>query len=191
MPLIAISAEEMEAGLTSIRPDLRYLLDDRGVPEAIIGRIGHLGITRMNVFAKIEADDSKVRDWLEADISFRGSEGAPQRVQTALALDAGEVAKDRVVKQNDLESEQRALGLQRKMLKGGHLEIRRALEKVRGKLKDSECPSRTYIEWRVDQLEERELLCETLDIVTTVKMQEQKQNLLQLLDLKKDGSLRE
>ena len=33
-------------------------------------------------------------------------------------------------------------------------------------------------------------MCGTLDIVTTVNMQEQKHHLLQLLDLKNDGSLR-
>ncbi|MDA8584134.1 hypothetical protein N9L68_07855 [bacterium] len=99
MPIVAVSADDLAAGLADIRSDLRYLLDDRAVPEPIIARIGHLGITRMNVFAGIEA-----RVWLEAHIGFRGGDGAQQRVQIALALDAWEAAKDRVTKTSELEA---------------------------------------------------------------------------------------
>ena len=77
MPLVLMSRKELDEGLAAILPDRRCLLADRGVPEEVIGRIGHLGITRMDVFAKIESGDSKVHEWMEADISVRGSEGAP------------------------------------------------------------------------------------------------------------------
>ena len=149
----------MDECLAAIRPDRRCLLADRGVPEEVIGRIGHMGITRINVFAETESVDSKVHEWLEADIGLRGSEGAPKRVHAAMVLDAWEATRDRVVKQNDMESERRALCLQNEMLKGSLPEFRRVLGQVPGRLKDFECP--------------------TLDIVTTVKMQEQQHNLLQ------------
>ena len=102
MPLIAMTEEQLAAGLVALRPNLRYLLDDRGVPESNSGRVGHLGIMRMNVFANIEADDRKVGEWLESDVGLAGGDGAQQRVQVALVLDAWEAANDRIVKQHDM-----------------------------------------------------------------------------------------
>ena len=51
-----------------------------------------------------------------------GADGAQQRVQIALALCVWEAAKDGVIKQNEMEAEQRALGFQKKMFGSQYFE---------------------------------------------------------------------
>ena len=63
----ALSPEEREAGEKALDPELAFLLTDRGVTLETRQRIGHLGITRLNVFAKIETAEAAFREWTKDD----------------------------------------------------------------------------------------------------------------------------
>ena len=99
MPLLVVSLAEATAGFEALEPDLAYLLADRGVSAQIQSILGHLGITRLNVFAKIERADDQVRAWLRADVGLDGAEVPRQQVEVAKVLDAWEASRDRILKQ--------------------------------------------------------------------------------------------
>ena len=72
--------------------------------------LGHFGITRISVFAKIEGSEEAVREWLAEDLGLKKTDGMETKIKIARVLDAWEAARDRVAKQSSLESEARAGG---------------------------------------------------------------------------------
>ncbi|MCR9077396.1 MAG: hypothetical protein NXI07_15265 [bacterium] len=124
MPLVEISAENASAGIVALDPDLDYLLTDRGVSKPIRAILGHFGVTRLNVFAKIEGTEDTMRAWIAKDLGLKREDVMNTRIMIAKIIDAWEAARDRVAKQTAFESEARAAGLPRQTLKSAHLALR-------------------------------------------------------------------
>jgi hypothetical protein len=63
--MAALTTEQVAAGLTMLDADLAWILEDTGVAKELRGKIGHLGIRRLNTFAKLEADEGRFRGALK------------------------------------------------------------------------------------------------------------------------------
>ena len=63
-PLGGLSAEQEAAGLKRLDKDVACILDDKGVPASVQGRLGHIGVASLDVFAVIEDTSAGVRQWL-------------------------------------------------------------------------------------------------------------------------------
>ena len=165
----AVTDEQLAAGEKAMGPELSYLLSDRGVAKRTRGLIGHMGIHRMNVFAKIETNETEFRAWAKDSLGLNPAAEPAARIALAILVDAWEASKNRITKQSELEAEARVLGIPNQSLKGTQLQLRKAYVQAFGPLPDKYCPSRTCVDWRLEHLEEGELRPEKLRQVTTVE----------------------
>ena len=67
---MALTAAQLEAGSLALDPEFSYLLSDRGVATETRGRLGHVGVTRLNVFAKIETTEADFREWARTTLAL-------------------------------------------------------------------------------------------------------------------------
>ena len=187
---MALTAAQLEAGSLALDPEFSYLLSDRGVATETRGRLGHFGVTRLNVFAKIETTEADFREWARTTLALDPAIDPLMRVAQAILVDAWEAAKGRVAKQAEVEAEARVLGIPKLTLKGTQLQLRKAYVLACGPLPDKFCPSRTYVDWRLEQLEEGELRPERLRQVTTVEDEDDEGGDAGTLDISREGTLR-
>ena len=186
----AVTDEQLAAGEKAMDPELSYLLSDRGVAKRTRGLIGHMGIHRMNVFAKIETNETEFRAWAKGSLGLNPAADPAARIALAVLVDAWEASKNRITEQSELEAEARDLGIPKQSLKGTQLQLRKAYVQAFGPLPDKYCPSRTYVDWRLEQLEEGELRPEKLRQVTTVEDEDNDGEDGGTLDITKEGNIR-
>ncbi len=151
----------VQEGVAALDSELRFILEDKGINEETMAKIGLARITRINVFANIESQEDRLRDWIKEDLGIEGrGEG---RVTTAQLIDAWETARKRVRTQQDAEAEARTQGRPRELLLGQQLELRKTFEKMVGEVKDKLYPAYTSINTKLSEIEEGELRAEPLD----------------------------
>ena len=80
----------------------------------------------------------------------------------ARLVTAREAARERVEQRHAHDAEQRVNDLPKVLPKSQHLELARAYASAHRTLKDAEAPAASYVEWRLEQFEDGELLPETL-----------------------------
>ena len=168
MALAAMTQEQIAVGLTTLDGEFGYLLETKGVSERIRGAFGHLGIRRTAIFARLAASDEKFREMLNKRLGLNEEESMEDTVQVAQLVDVWETAKDRVTKQTALESQSAAEGLPHVMPKGQNMSMRRAYEAAFAEVDDDTYPSKDYLSWRAEQLEDNEFKAEPLTEVLSV-----------------------
>ncbi len=152
---------QVQQGVDALDSELRFILEDKGVNEETMAKMGLARITRVNVFANIESQEERLRDWIREDLQIEGrGEG---RVITAQLIDAWETARKRVRTQQDAEAEARTQGRPRELLLGQQLELRKTFEKMAGEVKDKFYPAYASINAKLSEIEEGELRAEPRD----------------------------
>ncbi len=154
---------QIQAGVAALESELRFILEDKALPQEILAKIGGSGITKLNVFANIEPQEEKLREWIKDDLEIEPR--GPGRVITAQLVDAWETARKRIRVQAENDAEARAQGRTRELLHGQQLELRKAYEGHAGEVKDHHYPAYAYINTRLTEFEEGELRAEALDEV--------------------------
>ena len=172
MPLTEYSEAEVRDYVGKLEPDFVYLLDDLEVTPLVQANLASRGIVKMGIFAKIEATEVDFRKWLLDDFGFDLQAGIQGRVETAKLVEAWDTARQRSSTTRKLEAEAKVAGTSRELLKGVHLALRRAHVKAHGEVDDRRCPGRSYIEARLEQLDDGELEAEPLTKVTTVALEQ-------------------
>jgi len=172
MPLTQYNENETRDFVAKLEPDLVFLFDDLEVTQLVQANLAALGIVKMGIFAKIEATEVDFRKWLSDDFGFDPQAGVQNRVETAKLVEAWDTARQRAATSRKLEAEAKVNGTARELLKGVHLALRRALVKSQGEVDDRRCPGRSYIEARLEQLDDGELEAEPLTKVTTVALEQ-------------------
>ena len=166
-PLAAVPAE---AALKSMSSDLVFLLDKNNVDTDVQAKIGELGYTDVGVFSKFEDSADKVRAAFKADLGLDESQGARFRVVLARLINAWEAANARAEKIQEKEALHRVGDQPRTIAKADNLELIRAYEKVhakRAELDDDEIPATSYLEKKLEEIEDGELEAEELKDVTS------------------------
>jgi len=172
MPLTQYNDNEVRDFVAKLEPDLVFLFDDLQITPLVQANLGALGIVKMGIFAKIEATEVDFRKWLSDDLGFDIQAGGQNRVETAKLVEAWDTARQRSTVSRKLEAEAKVTGTARELLKGVHLALRRAHVRAHGEVDDRRCPGRSYIEARLEQLDDGELEAEPLTKVTTVAIEQ-------------------
>ena len=155
--------------ISKLSVDLRFLLETAGVPNQVQAKIGSLGITTSDVFAKVVSTEAELRTLLKDDVGMDPTAGVPNRVATAKVCNAWESATVRGRKRKEEEeTDQRVGDLPRKLPKSDHTELRKAFTARHRQLEDRHTPHPAYIEAKLKELEDGELKCETLSEVISL-----------------------
>ena len=112
----------------------------------------------------MEGTSERFREWLHSDDIGLGRTGA-DKVQTSKVVCAWEAAVGRTAAQRNLEAEQRTAGLPAVIPGGMFVTMRRAWEshlEPGQTLSLSELPAKSFLEWRIAQVDDGEFVTESL-----------------------------
>ncbi len=170
MPVVERSEEAMETIIQNMAPRLVYLLEERRVPRAVIAAIGHDEMLTIAQFAKAGRNEDGFYAWLEEDLGIKVSDQGGRSLQARLA-DARDAAARHKEEAEAVDSKTRAMGLKPELQKGEQIELRRRYRELHGDIDDDEYPSYSYVNTRLEELEEGEIVAEKLSDVTTRQME--------------------
>ena len=91
--ITALSADQAAVAITSLEPDLAFILDDCKVPGWLQSRLGAVGVTTNSVLARLGGEEEKVRSWLETKLKVDPNGDIQNRVAEAQFLNAWDVAR--------------------------------------------------------------------------------------------------
>ena len=164
-----LTQEAMDGAMKGIDVGLAFLFDQAKVPTDIQAMIVSLGYSDAGVFAEIGGTAENVREVLKTDVGLDPAAGAQHRAMTARLISVWRSAQKRAEHQQALEAEQRVGDLPRTVPKSHHIEIRRAFALIHAELPKKLTPAAVYVESKVSQLEDGELVAEPLSEVLTLK----------------------
>ncbi len=174
MPLLALSAEQRAAALETIDSELRHLFEEHHLETNVIAVVSHLHAKSLMTFAKIEADEAGVRDWIISDVGIERAGAGRGIISTLVAV--WEMAKQRIAAEGAIRAEARAEGRMPELPPHAVLNLRKEYQAMVGILPDEEYPSEAYLNLKMAQLEAGVLKAEVLDEVTTKKMEDEEKD---------------
>ena len=157
-----VAEGEVEAAIAKVSPELAFLLQNTGVPPPVVAKIGSLGITSVDIFAQIEPDVSSFRTFASSDLGLDPSKGVPNKIALATLVGAWDSANTRGKRRREEEAEQRVGDHPRKLPRTTHLDLRRAFASRHRELRDEETPHTSYLEAKLQEVEEGEFRAERL-----------------------------
>ena len=169
----AIAAADVEALLKNMDSEFVYLLDDGSIPRELQAKLSELGFTDLTVFAKLEDVPAEARKIFKADLDLDDTNRGAYNALVARLMAVWEAANKRGEKRRAEEAERKAGDLPRTLPKARHLELQRAFEAKHRELKEADVPAPCYIEARLEQIEDGELIAEPLtDVVSREETRE-------------------
>ncbi len=163
MPLLAITDAEKIAGYAAIAEDLKLLFEEHDVPKDVAEILGHLHVRKINVFARLEADETGLRRYLQEEVGLDGT--GENRAITAMIVSCWDAARDKPKKISEHAAMAQADGRPKELQRAVQLDLRKTLVELIGTVTDADYPGYQYLNFRLEQLEEGELRAETLDEV--------------------------
>ena len=153
-----------------IASDLQFLFDREGVPVEIGKKLAEFGITTVAKFSALVKDQEDLREMLKKDFAL-DSETGGLKVRSTIAsiLVAWSSAKRRADRKAELDVEHEVRDEPKKLPSGDRHAMKTAFEKQFWKLDDLMCPSRRYLEKKLDEIQKNELRAELLTEVISVK----------------------
>lgn len=175
--------------------DLRFLLAERGVDDAIVAAFEATGVTSLSIFYLSADTKAEMRELLrnppfglaQDEENIAPAEKVRRTVAQARVLDAWVAAEARVKERTAVEATQRSGSLPLTLPAGEHVLIRRRYEDVHGRVEESAFPSDVVIDRRLQEVEMCSLVAEPLSEVTS-RTESTDDPLSAVLD--RDGSLR-
>ncbi len=165
MPLLQITdAEKLEA-YASVSDELRYLFEEHEVPKNVVEVLGHLHVRKLNVFARLEPDETGLRRFLLEDVGLDGA--GRNRALIATLIGCWEAAREKAKKVTEHAAAAQLEGRPKELLRSAHIDLRKSLEAVIDRVPDAEYPSYQYLNLRFDQMEEGEFRAEQLDEIVS------------------------
>lgn len=107
-------------------PDLRFLLEEKAVPDAVMDLLAEAGYTTMARFAVMEDSRAELRKVLAAEFGLDPAADRKHRLAQVTVLDAWEIAARRQHEDRRQEAEAKAARLPKVLGKAAHLALRRA-----------------------------------------------------------------
>ncbi len=170
MPLVVLSSEQRAAAINTMDNELLHLLEEHHIDQEIIAVISHLHAKSIVTFAKIENTETDLRDWIINDIGIEKAGTGRGIISTLVAV--WEMAKQRMTAAGALRAEAKAEGRQPELAPQAALSLRKDYQAIVGVLPDEEFPSEAYLNMKIGQLESGVLKAESLDEVTSKKMED-------------------
>ena len=157
-----LTEAEITATLVSADAELKFLFEEAGIPRDVQAKVVDMGYTDSVVFAKLEDKAEDARKIFKADLDLDENRRGPFNAMVARLMSVWEAANKRGEKRRVEEAERKVGDLPRVLPKARHLELLRAYEAAHRELKDKDIPAPSYIEVRLEQLEEGEMVAEPL-----------------------------
>ena len=157
------------AMLAKADSDLKFLMDDVGVPTSVQLLVYRKGFTSVHVFAGVDDTRPEVRQALAKELPLPYTENADSRVHMALLLSVWDACRRQlsVTEKNRAESK---LGVQDRVVQTSeYAAMRRAVEDYHGTLSDKELPSKSLLAQKLEQVEENAPVVEDLRDATSLE----------------------
>ena len=166
----AMTPQDIELGLAQLNSELEFILSDAGVHKDIQARIASTGFGECRLFAKIDCGDGEkgARLYAKDDLGIDSSQGAVQRSALARLVIAWESARRRATAKQESEAVQRAEDGPRTILKNDYVNLCKAWQSChtdKKELPERLISSQPYLEFQLDQLEDGNMIVETLSEV--------------------------
>ena len=138
----------------TLAPDLRYLLEDKGVDEDLVECLRNAGITSIARLSLLEETRAGVRKVLEGEPFNIDPAAGLNKIRQVCVIDAWETACTTTTEDRRQQAEAKATRLPRVLPRANHLALRQAAEAIYGELNDRIAPGAPYIEALMEQIEE-------------------------------------
>ena len=172
--------KEAMAGRELLSSSLRYLLEEKGMPEAVQDALGANGYTTFALFTLLEDTRAGLRTVLYNEFNLKTDERANDRVIQAMVIDAWESSTKRSEKEKEEESIAKAARLPWTLVENDLFAMRNSFEFRCFKIEDKVAPSDSLIEMRTEMIEDNVLKAESLKRATTKEDVEEEKLGLQL-----------
>ena len=165
----AMAAIDDAAVLDKVESELKYQMDEAGVPLSIQLMAYRKGFDCIRVFAGIDETKAEVRKALKDELPLDYSADAESRRNMALLLAVWDACRLHLAVQEKNKTDAK-MGVQaRNVPSTEHAAMRLAVEKLYGKLKDKELPSKTFLAQKLEQVEDNAPQAEDLRDVTSLE----------------------
>ena len=159
MPVAVMSAEEQTTAINSLESTLSAILEEKRARRDVQAALAVLDVRDCETFSLVEGTADKLREWLHnSDVGLE-RQGA-DKIQAAKVVAAWEAAACRTKAQQQLETEQRTAGLPAAIPGSMFINMRKAWEanmETGSSLKPSELPAKSFLEWRIAQVDDGEV----------------------------------
>ena len=166
---------DLQSELSKLSAELRFLLGNSQIPLEVQAVIASLGLTDIDVFAKIADDVAGFRVFVVDDLHI-ATDATKKKVLTARLVGAWETACVRGVKRKADEADRRVGDLPRRLEKSAHLTLRKAFADVHKDEDEELLPAKKYVESKLDEIEDGELVAEPLQSVIAKSSSEGKKS---------------
>ena len=106
----AMTDEQKSTGLAKLGPELRTLLEEKGVGLDAMSALGSLGLSRIATFANIEQEASHLRELLETELGHTRKDTFADRAMVSNIIEAWEAAKLRTKAVDRITADRKAVG---------------------------------------------------------------------------------
>ena len=154
---------EVDEWVGKLSSELLFVLTSSQVPLYVQAKVASLGVTDLVVLAKVADTAAMFREFCTDDLTI-APVGAG-KVLTSRLIGAWEAAELRGIKRKHEEAEQRVGDQPRRLQKPVHTNLLRAFKQVYPKVSEDEVPSKLYIETKLEEIEDDDLVAELLSCV--------------------------
>lgn len=162
MPPVVLTQEEKEEALKKGSSDLRFLLERNDVPEELMAKWFHVGVTTLEKFANIAKDAVDLGEVLRDHLGVDQAATLAARVQVAAVTCAWSNARTRVQRAAEMEAALDTKEWRKPVVSSEWLSMRAGLEKAVGRVDDKTMPAKEYVEKKLQEVESAEYRAEDL-----------------------------
>ena len=162
MPMLSLTAAERAAAIDAASSDLKFHLCEVGVPDDVQAALFHKGFNTLRLFCGLDETRLEVRKAVTTEIGLEHDADTASRKAMALILSAWESARMQVEAEDKMRVESRLGQSQRVVQISAMSAMRKEVEAVCGKLRDSEVPAKSLVAAKLEQLEQGDLQAEDL-----------------------------
>ena len=150
------SAEERDAAIALMLPDLHALLSENELQHLTIAKISMARIRSLGRFAVLADSRADMREFCRDTLGLRPGH-ADDRAEVAGVVEAWEAAAARNRARREAEADASSAGIPRKIQKRNLAEIRSKVEGTYDKLEDKHVPAEVSLEDVFEQVSDGEL----------------------------------
>jgi hypothetical protein len=160
-----MTSEEEEEAYAKADSSITALMDASDVERRVQCLFYQIGVTTIQKFAIFAQTGAELREILKNDFQLDATASLAVRMQVTNVMVAWDSASKRNEKRAEVEAEQEARHLPKKIQKSEFLNMITAWEAKWWKLEESEKPAKSYLEKRIEDLESGEMRAEKLNTI--------------------------
>ena len=155
--------------LAAAESELKFHMDEAGVPRAVHLLAYKQGYSTVRIFAGLDDSKESVRAALKKDLPLDYTASPEARKHMAQLLSVWGACRLQLTVVEKHKAEAKLGGNPRLVQTTEHAAMRGAVEVIHGKLRDRECPSKSLMAQKLEQVEENAPEAEDLRDVTSVE----------------------